>query len=233
MRYSLKGVAINWEVNMLQGSKFTRALAVASVCSLMTAGFTSHAAANSLELGNSGRIAKGEQGEMLSEVTAMVLESHTEQTIQLVKEAKEAFLKQQEKIVAERIRQEEEAKKAAEEAERRQEMRAQSDVQLLAALIFCEAGNQPYEGQVAVGAVVLNRVQSSVYPNSISEVIYQSGQFGPAMTGWLDRVLSTGGYTSAAMEAAIDALAGVNPIGSCLYFGNGNYGMKIGDHYFH
>ncbi len=55
---------------------------------------------------------------------------------------------------------------------------------LLAALIYCEAGNQPYEGQVAVGAVVMNRVRSGSYPNTISEVIYQSGQFGPAMTGW-------------------------------------------------
>ncbi|MEG0108715.1 MAG: cell wall hydrolase, partial [Lachnospiraceae bacterium] len=58
---------------------------------------------------------------------------------------------------------------------------------LLAALIHCEAGGEPYEGQVAVGAVILNRVRSGQFPNSISEVIYQSGQFGPAITGLLDR----------------------------------------------
>lgn len=104
---------------------------------------------------------------------------------------------------------------------------------LLAAIIFCEAGNQPYEGQVAVGAVIMNRVRSSVYPNSIAEVIYQPGQFGPAMTGWLDSVLASGGYTSTAMQAAADALAGSNPIGDCLYFGCGNYGIQIGDHFFH
>ena len=104
---------------------------------------------------------------------------------------------------------------------------------LLAAIIFCEAGNQPYEGQVAVGAVIMNRVRSSVYPNSIAEVIYQSGQFGPAMTGWLDSVLASGSYTSTAMQAAADALAGSNPIGDCLYFGCGNYGIQIGDHFFH
>ena len=104
---------------------------------------------------------------------------------------------------------------------------------LLAAIIFCEAGNQPYEGQVAVGAVIMNRVRSSVYPNSIAEVIYQSGQFGPAMTGWLDSVLASGSYTSTAMQAAADALAGSNPIGDCLYFGWGNYGSQIGDHFFH
>ena len=108
-----------------------------------------------------------------------------------------------------------------------------SDQTLLAAIIFCEAGNQPYEGQVAVGAVILNRVRSSVYPNSIAEVIYQSGQFGPAMTGWLDSVLASGSYTATAMQAAADALAGSNPIGDCLYFGCGNFGIQIGDHFFH
>ena len=108
-----------------------------------------------------------------------------------------------------------------------------SDQTLLAAIIFCEAGNQPYEGQVAVGAVILNRVRSSVYPNSIAEVIYQSGQFGPAMSGWLDSVLASGGYTATAMQAAADALAGSNPIGDCLYFGCGNFGIQIGDHFFH
>ena len=98
---------------------------------------------------------------------------------------------------------------------------------LLASIIFCEAGNQPYEGQVAVGAVILNRVKSGSYPNSVAEVIYQPGQFGPAMTGWLDTVLASGSYTPTAMQAAVDAAAGSNPIGDCLYFGNGDYGILI------
>ncbi|MCI8292488.1 MAG: cell wall hydrolase [Hespellia sp.] len=141
-------------------------------------------------------------------------------------------------IEAERKKQET-AKLAAEETARREaeaqaiQERHQQDQELLAALIFCEAGNQPYEGQVAVGAVVLNRVNSGTYPNSIPEVIYQPGQFGPARTGWLDSVLANGGYTDTAMQAAGDALAGVNPIGDCLYFGCGDYGILIGDHYFH
>ena len=58
-------------------------------------------------------------------------------------------------------------------------------------------------------------------------------EFGPAMTGWLDSVLSSGGYTETAMQAAADALAGSNPIGDCLSFGNGNWGIQIGDHFFH
>ena len=132
----------------------------------------------------------------------------------------------------------EEERRAAEEAQRLAEEKAaeearMADQRLLAALIFCEAGNQPYEGQVAVGAVVMNRVNSGSYPNTIRDVIYQSGQFGPAMTGWLDSVLSKGSYTDSAMQAAADAMAGSNPVGDCLYFGTGNRGLKIGDHYFH
>lgn len=110
---------------------------------------------------------------------------------------------------------------------------AASEQELLAALIYCEAGNQPYEGQVAVGAVVMNRVKSGTYPNTITDVIYQSGQFGPAMTGWLDSVLASGSYSDSARQAAADAIAGSNPVGDCLYFGNGNWGIQIGDHYFH
>lgn len=108
------------------------------------------------------------------------------------------------------------------------------DQNLLAAIIYCEAGNQPYEGQVAVGAVILNRVRSSVYPNTISEVIYQSGQFGPAMTGLLDQALANGSVPQSCYQAAADALAGVNPIGDAMYFGDGNNtGILIGGHWFH
>ena len=145
----------------------------------------------------------------------------------------------------------EEERRAAEEAERiaREKAEAeaeaaaaaqaeaaaaqQAEKELLASLIFCEAGNQPYEGQVAVGAVVMNRIKSSSYPDTMEEVIYQSGQFSPAMSGWLDRVRANQGYTEAAMQAAEDALAGSNPIGDCLYFSVGGYGTQIGDHLFH
>ena len=96
-----------------------------------------------------------------------------------------------------------------------------------------EERNQPYEGQVAVGAVVMNRINSSSYPDTMEEVIYQSGQFSPAMSGWLDRVRANQGYTEVAMQAAEDALAGSNPIGDCLYFSVGGYGTRIGDHLFH
>ena len=107
------------------------------------------------------------------------------------------------------------------------------DEELLASIIFCEAGNQSFTGQVAVGAVVLNRMANEAYPDTMEDVIYQPGQFCPAGSGWLDRVRSTDGYTESAMQAAEAALAGENPIGDCLYFDQGGYGYQIGAHYFH
>ena len=107
------------------------------------------------------------------------------------------------------------------------------DEELLASIIFCEAGNQSFTGQVAVGAVVLNRMANEAYPDTMEEVIYQPGQFCPVGSGWLDRVRSTDGYTESAMQAAEAALAGENPIGDCLYFDQGGYGYQIGAHYFH
>ncbi|MEE1314577.1 MAG: cell wall hydrolase [Faecalimonas sp.] len=103
---------------------------------------------------------------------------------------------------------------------------------LLAALIYCEAGNQPYDGKVAVGAVVMNRVASGRFPNSIEEVIYQRGQFTPAMTGKLNRVLNSGKVPSSCYDAARDALNGVSPVGNALYFNTGYGSFKLGDHYF-
>ncbi len=103
---------------------------------------------------------------------------------------------------------------------------------LLAALIFCEAGNQPYDGKVAVGAVVMNRVESGRFPNSIKEVIYQRGQFTPAMTGKLARVMNSGRIPSSCYDAARDALSGASPVGNALFFNTGYGSFKLGDHYF-
>ena len=106
------------------------------------------------------------------------------------------------------------------------------DLTLLAAIIFCEAGNQPYNGKVAVGAVIMNRVNSSRFPNTIREVIYQRGQFSPAMSGKLDRVLASGNIPSSCYDAARAALNGSNPIGNALFFNTFSGKFKLGDHYF-
>lgn len=109
------------------------------------------------------------------------------------------------------------------------------DTTLLAAIIQCEAGSECYEGKVAVGAVVLNRVRSGGYPNTISGVIYQSGQFGPVSNGSLARVLASGNISSSCRQAAADALAGADPTGGKLSFhrADGSSGVVIGNHVFY
>ena len=108
------------------------------------------------------------------------------------------------------------------------------DTTLLAAIIQCEAGSECYEGKVAVGAVVLNRVRSGSYPNSISGVIYQRSQFGPASNGSLARVLASGNISSSCRQAAADALAGSDPTGGRKNFHrvDGSNGLVIGNHVF-
>lgn len=65
----------------------------------------------------------------------------------------------------------------------------EDQLRLMSAIIFCEAGAESYNGKVAVGIVVMNRVNSDLFPNSISEVIYQKGQFSPVRSGALSRTL--------------------------------------------
>lgn len=106
---------------------------------------------------------------------------------------------------------------------------------LLAALIHCEAGGESYEGQVAVGAVVLNRVRSKAYPDTIHGVIYASGQFTPAMTGKLNRVLESGKTYESCIRAAEEALSGVSNVGDITHFrrNDGREGLVIGNHVFY
>ena len=222
---------------MKQRKRWMAVLTVWTIALLFAAGFTSQASVSSSKMIQE----KNSKYTTGAGAIAAAMESIPAEAVELTKaEAQKAQeAREQAEAEAKRKAEEEAARKAAEEAARKaaeEAARAQiaaEDQKLLASIIFCEAGNQPYEGQVAVGAVIMNRVRSGVYPNSISEVIYQSGQFGPAMTGWLDTVRSSEGYTQTAMQAAADAMAGVNPIGDCLYFGNGNYGIQIGDHFFH
>lgn len=109
------------------------------------------------------------------------------------------------------------------------------DVDLLAALIQCEAGGEPYVGQVAVGNVVMNRVESPGHPASISDVIYAAGQFSPVRNGSLSRTLSTGSVSASCRQAAVEAIAGSSPVGDKLYFRrvNGRGGQIIGNHVFY
>ena len=109
------------------------------------------------------------------------------------------------------------------------------DVTLLAALIQCEAGNELYEGQLAVGAVVMNRLRSGAYPSSISGVIYQSGQFPPAGQGMVASIAANGPKSSC-VQAAQQALGGSDNTGGATCFSrasSGRAGVVIGNHVFY
>ncbi|NLL77630.1 MAG: SH3 domain-containing protein [Clostridiales bacterium] len=107
------------------------------------------------------------------------------------------------------------------------------DTRLLAALIYCEAGNQGYEGHLAVGAVVMNRVRSGAYPNSITGVIYASGQFTPALNGKVAKVYA-GNIPESCIKAAQDAIGGSTNVGTATHFRRAGVhdGIVIGDHVF-
>lgn len=112
-----------------------------------------------------------------------------------------------------------------------------SDLELLATIIYCEAGNQSYEGKVAVANVVLNRVNSAVFPDSVEAVIRASGQFSPVSSGKFDRMLNSGRVPDSCYEAAQDAMNGISFVGNALYFKNPTIagyhsGITIGAHVF-
>ncbi len=92
-----------------------------------------------------------------------------------------------------------------------------SDIQLMARAINGEARGEPYEGQVAVGAVILNRVKSSQFPNTIAGVIYQSGAFTAVSDGQINVPIDEG---STVYKAAQDAMNGWDPTGGCIYYFN-------------
>ena len=107
------------------------------------------------------------------------------------------------------------------------------EVRLLGALIYCEAGNQPYEGMLAVGAVVMNRVKSGAYPNTIHSVIYASGQFTPAMTGKVAKAYE-GNVPDLCLQAAQAAINGETTVGDATHFRRAGKreGYVLGDHVF-
>ncbi len=91
----------------------------------------------------------------------------------------------------------------------------QSEIDLLARTISAEARGEPYEGQVAVGAVILNRVEHPSFPNTIAGVIYQSGAFSCIDDGQINQPVA-----ESSKRAAVDALNGWDPSGGCIYYYN-------------
>ncbi len=124
--------------------------------------------------------------------------------------------------------------KAAEEGKKPAVAASTDEVTLLGALIQCEAGSGSYEGMVAVGAVVMNRVRSGGYPGSISGVIYQGGQFPPALNGSVANVMA-GGVRGACLQAAREAIGGRDNTNGALSFrsaASGAAGTVIGANVF-
>lgn len=149
--------------------------------------------------------------------------------------------------INEEARKEEEKKKKEEEQKRKEEeakkeaankvqkdnaaVKEVDDLTLLAALIYCEAGAEPYEAQLAVGAVVMNRLESNRYPNTLYDVIYQKGQFTPARNGKVARIIAQKKATASCYKAAKAALAGEDNTKGCLRFNDYNgtqQGLRFG-----
>ena len=178
----------------------------------------------------------GEEGYVSSEYVTVADSLGTGKTMEVIKAEEEAVKKDKEKAEAA-------AKKAEVEAGRTTQTTKTntgavaanvSDQVLLAALIQAEGGNQPYEGQVSIGTVVMNRLKSGRYGAELASVIYAKGQFGPAGSGQVAQIAAAGPKASC-LQAASDAISGVSYIGGATHFRNvrsGYTGIVIGSHVF-
>lgn len=165
-------------------------------------------------------------------------EVQQDETAALQAEASEAAQNEIEEVQAaeEAARIEAEAQQAALAAQAAQTAAISAEeLKLLANIIYCEAGSESYVGKVAVGNVIMNRVKSASQPNTITEVVYAKGQFSPVRNGSLQRALSSDKADAACYQAAIEALAGAQPVGDKLFFrrNNGRSGQVIGHHVFY
>ena len=125
-------------------------------------------------------------------------------------------------------------KEAKRNAQKEAVLATASELDILAALIQCEAGSELYDGQIAVGAVVMNRVRSGGYPNTITDVIYASGQFTPASTGRLNSLILSGNIKESCRQAAQAVVSGTCNVGDALHFRRvgTKEGIIIGNHVF-
>lgn len=113
----------------------------------------------------------------------------------------------------------------------------EGDRYLLANLIYCEAGGEPYAGQLAVGSVVINRVLSPLFPDTVVGVIYANRQFSPVASGRLALALAQNRATANCYRAADEAMSGVTNVSDCVFFRTPIDGISpryvIGGHIFY
>ena len=132
----------------------------------------------------------------------------------------EVYAIEEEKQEEERRKQEEAARQEAIKNAQSNKAYAASvaELDLLAALIYCEANIEPYEAKLAVGSVVMNRLEKGTYGSTLADVIYQPEQFTPAINGLVNSVLKSGKVNESCYQAAREALAGVDNTNGALYF---------------
>lgn len=189
-----------------------------------------------------------EQAEAFAREQAKAVEAVQKLAAEQARAAEEQKLaEEQAKAAALAQKQAQEQAKAAELAQKQEAQEAisqealnaanvsEEDLELLASIIYCEANGEPYIGKVAVGNVVLNRVKSSRYPNTIKGVIYAKGQFSPVKNGSMAKALRNDSADASCYQAALEALAGSAPVGEKTSFRrvNGRSGQVIGHHVFY
>lgn len=140
--------------------------------------------------------------------------------------------KAEERAAEEKARAEAAAAAAAKAATTASILSSVDEHTLLAAIISCEAGNESYDTQLAVGAVIMNRVKSSKYPSTLQDVLLAKGQFPPATNGTLTKKLTSGKISQTSYDAATAALAGHDNTYGCLHFNRntgGRQGLVVGN----
>lgn len=184
--------------------------------------------------------AQAEAAERAQKEAAAIIKAQQEAAARAAAQAEAQLRAQQEEAArAAAAAAQAEAEKAAEAARRQAILSAngitEEDLYLLANIIYCEAGCEPYIGKVAVGNVVMNRVKSNRQPNTIQGVVYAKGQFSPVRNGSLERALRRSSADESCYQAALEALSGAKPVGDKLFFRrvNGRPGQVIGHHVFY
>ena len=135
------------------------------------------------------------------------------------KETKKETTKTKKEVKKETTKETKKVESSKKKAEKEEQKYTKAELRLLSALIFCEAGSEPYAGKLGVGIVVMNRVESKLFPNTMKDVVYQKYQFGPARNGSLNRALASydnGKFTTAnhkdCIKAAKEALTGTKNV---------------------
>lgn len=179
---------------------------------------------------------EGVTGYVAAEFVNVEFDIDEAESMEVIKAREEAAKAEAEKKAKEKAEKEAKAKEAeaTRKAQKEAVLATASEAQILAALIQCEAGGESYEGQLAVGSVVMNRVRCGGYPNSIAEVIYASGQFVPASKGKMETLILTGNIKPSCVQAAAEAIAGSCNVGDSLHFRRSSTkeGIRIGHHVF-